>query len=186
MGTIACPWTALALGRAIACRLLELSRPQTPIPGMKMKATNRRELLKTTAITAAATFAAPAFVRGQNLNDKIRVAIVGMGGRASAHAESLVELEKESTAGVELAGVCDCDEAKRKSAEKVWGERSGHAIKTYDDMRRVLDDPVDRCGDLRDAESLAFAERDLGMPGRQRRVRRKARIPQHLRGPQDG
>jgi hypothetical protein len=36
---------------------------------MNMKAKNRRELLKTTAITAAATFAAPAFVRGQNLNN---------------------------------------------------------------------------------------------------------------------
>jgi hypothetical protein len=31
----------------------------------------------------------------------------------------LVELEKESTAGVQFAGVCDCDEAKRKSAVKV-------------------------------------------------------------------
>ena len=101
---------------------------------------NRRDLLKTGAITAAAAFAAPAFVRGQNLNNKIRVAVVGMGGRANAHAQSLVDLEKESTAGVEFAGVCDCDEAKRKSAQKVWGERSGHPIETYDDMRRVLDD----------------------------------------------
>ena len=109
---------------------------------MSMKTTSRRELLKSTAITAAATFAAPAVVRGQNLNNKLRVAIVGMGGPlANAHAESLVELEKESPASVELAGVCDCDEAKRKSAQKVWSERSGHAIKTYDDMRRVLDDP---------------------------------------------
>ncbi|MCP4886465.1 MAG: Gfo/Idh/MocA family oxidoreductase [Planctomycetaceae bacterium] len=100
----------------------------------------RRDVLKSTAVTTAATFAAPAIVRGQNLNDKIRVAIVGMGGRSNAHAESLVELEQESTAGIELAGVCDCNEAKLKSAEKVWGDRSGHRIETYDDMRRVLDD----------------------------------------------
>ncbi|HIF31892.1 MAG TPA: Gfo/Idh/MocA family oxidoreductase [Planctomycetes bacterium] len=100
----------------------------------------RRDVLKTAAITTATTLVAPAFVRGQNLNSKIRVAVVGMGGRSNAHGASLVELEKESTAGVEFAGVCDCDEAKRKAAEKFWGDRSGHAIKTYDDMRRVLDD----------------------------------------------
>jgi predicted dehydrogenase len=101
---------------------------------------HRRQALKTTAFTAAATLAAPAFVRGQNLNNKIRVAVVGMGGRAKSHAQSLVELEKEPDVGVEFAGVCDCDQAKLKSAEKVWSERSGHPIKAYDDMRRVLDD----------------------------------------------
>ena len=104
-----------------------------------MQTTTRRQVLKTTALTAAATFAAPALVRGRNLNDKIRVVVVGMGGRANAHANSLVELERES-AGVEFVGVCDCDEAKRKSAEKVWSQRSGHAIKSYDDMQRVFDD----------------------------------------------
>ncbi|PAY16227.1 oxidoreductase [Rhodopirellula sp. SM50] len=101
----------------------------------------RRQSIQAAAAGTAAVFAAPAIVSGQNLNDKIRVAIVGMGGRAKAHAESLVELEKESTSGVTLAGICDCDEAKLKSAETVWTERSGHKIQTYDDMRRVLDDP---------------------------------------------
>jgi len=105
-----------------------------------MKTTTRRELLKTTAATAAATFAAPALVRGQNLNNKLRIAIVGMGGRSRAHAESLIELEKDPTANIEFVGVCDCDEAKRMSAQKAWSEKSGHAIEVYDDMRRVLDD----------------------------------------------
>jgi predicted dehydrogenase len=106
-----------------------------------METTTRRELLKTTAATAAATFAAPAFVRGQNLSNKLRIAIVGMGGRSRAHADSLIELEKDSTANIEFVGICDCDEAKRMSAQKVWSEKSGHALQVYDDMRRVLDDP---------------------------------------------
>ena len=59
-----------------------------------METKTRREVLKTAAITAAATFAAPALLRGQNLNNKIRVAIVGMGGRSREHAESLIELEQ--------------------------------------------------------------------------------------------
>lgn len=106
-----------------------------------MKNKTRRDVLKAAALSTAATLAAPAFVRGQNRNDKLRVAIVGMGGRSNAHATSLAELEKDSTLGVEFAGVCDCDEVRRKSAQKTWSERCGHAIKDYDDMRRVLDDP---------------------------------------------
>ncbi|MCA9246603.1 MAG: Gfo/Idh/MocA family oxidoreductase [Planctomycetales bacterium] len=105
-----------------------------------MPSITRRELLKTSAATAAAAFAAPALVRGRNLNDKVRVAIVGMGGRASAHAESLVELEKESSVDVELAGVCDCDQPKLMTAQKAWSGRAGHPVAAYDDMRRVLDD----------------------------------------------
>lgn len=106
-----------------------------------MTAMNRRDVLKTTAITAAATIAAPAILRAQNLNNKLRVAIVGMGGRSRSHAECLVELEKDPIVGVEFVGVCDCDEIKRMSAQQTWSERSGHAIKVYDDLRRVLDDP---------------------------------------------
>ena len=105
-----------------------------------MPSLNRRDAIRRGTLTAVASIAAPAFVRGQNLNNRIRVAVVGMGGRANAHAESLVELEKDSSAGIEFAGICDCDKAKRLTAEKFWGERSGHKIQIYDDMRRVLDD----------------------------------------------
>lgn len=84
--------------------------------------------------------AAPAIVRGQNLNSRIHVAIIGMGGRARAHAESLVELEKDASANVELTGICDCDEGKRRLAAEIWEKQSGHEIQTYDDMQRVFDD----------------------------------------------
>ncbi|WP_413433307.1 Gfo/Idh/MocA family protein [Crateriforma spongiae] len=98
----------------------------------------RRGILKTLAVGAAS---APAVVRGRNLNDKIRIAVVGMGGRSNAHGKSLVELEKDSSANVEFAGVCDCNEGPRKSAQLAWSERAGHRIEAYDDMRRVFDDP---------------------------------------------
>ncbi len=42
----------------------------------------RRRFMKTSAVAAAATIAAPAVIRAQNANDRIRVAVVGMGGRA--------------------------------------------------------------------------------------------------------
>ena len=59
--------------------------------------TRRAFLTKSAAVTAATTFAAPVIVRAQNLNDRVRVAVVGMGGRSNAHGQSLIELEQESS-----------------------------------------------------------------------------------------
>ncbi len=96
----------------------------------------RRTFLKSAAIgTAASYLAAPAIVRGRNLNEKLRIAVIGMGGRASSHATSLIELEKDSSLGIELAGICDCDEPKLGTAVTEWGKRAGHsmlAITTYE------------------------------------------------------
>jgi predicted dehydrogenase len=105
-----------------------------------MTDTARRLFLKTSAVAAASTFAAPALLRGQNLNDRIRVALVGMGGRSNAHAESLIELEQEGSQGVDFVGVCDCDNEKLGKAVAAWSDRAGHKVAGYDDMRRVLDD----------------------------------------------
>ena len=105
-----------------------------------MQTNTRRRFLKTTAITTAATFAAPAVLRGQDLNSRLRIAVVGMGGRANAHAQSLIELEKDASLNIEFAGVCDCNANKLDVAVKTWGERAGHEVAGYDDMRRVFDD----------------------------------------------
>ncbi len=102
--------------------------------------TRRDFLTKSAAVTAATTFAAPAILRGQNLNDRIRVVVVGMGGRSNAHGQSLVELEQEGSQAVDFAGVCDCNQAKLDNAARVWSERAGHKVTAYDDMRRVFDD----------------------------------------------
>ncbi len=102
---------------------------------------SRRSALATAAAGTAATLFAPAIVRGRNLNDRIRVVTVGLGGRSNAHGGSLVTMEKDSTANVEFAGVCDCSETVLRSAQLAWSERCGHAVQAYDDMRRVFDDP---------------------------------------------
>lgn len=100
----------------------------------------RRRFLKSSSAAAAALFAAPAILRGQNLNERIRVAVVGMGGRAQSHAESLLELEQEGSAGCDLAALCDCDRRQLDKAVKVWSDRAGRTIAGVDDMRRVFDD----------------------------------------------
>jgi predicted dehydrogenase len=105
----------------------------------RMKKT-RRDAITTTLAAAASTLACPAVVRGRNLNERLRVVVVGMGGRAKDHAQSLLDLEREGTPGVELAGICDCDRKKLGLQERTWSDRAGHRVAGYDDMRKVLDD----------------------------------------------
>lgn len=107
---------------------------------MMMNRDSRRNFLKNSTVATATTLVAPAVLRARNANDRIRVAIVGMGGRSSAHARSLVELEKDASQAVEFAGVCDCNEAKLEAAVRGWSPRVGHDLTGYNDMRRVLDD----------------------------------------------
>lgn len=110
---------------------------------------SRRAFLKTAAAGAALTQTTPAIVSGRNLNDSIRVAVVGFGGRAAAHAASIVELQGDAGIGVRLAGVCDCDATKVAGSAAAWSDRAGHTVAGYDDMRRVLDD--------RDIDAVTFA-----------------------------
>src|SRR5438045_2630382 len=49
----------------------------------------RREFVRRTLMTAGVIAAAPAILRGQNLNDKLNIAFIACGGRANA---SLAEL----------------------------------------------------------------------------------------------
>lgn len=51
---------------------------------------SRRKFLGTTVLAAgAATFGAPAIVRGQNLNDKLNIAIIGCGGRGTGNLRAV-------------------------------------------------------------------------------------------------
>ncbi|HEY4312039.1 MAG TPA: Gfo/Idh/MocA family oxidoreductase [Pirellulales bacterium] len=52
-------------------------------------AMDRRRFLGTAAMAGAATFAAPAFLRGRNLNDKLNIAVIGCGGRGASNMQSV-------------------------------------------------------------------------------------------------
>lgn len=105
-----------------------------------MKTATRRRFLSGTTAAAVTTFAAPAILRARNVNEKVRVAIVGMGGRSNAHGRSLTTLDNDTSQNVEFAGVCDCNEKKLAAAMHAWSPRVEHKLTAYDDMRRVLDD----------------------------------------------
>lgn len=72
---------------------------------------DRRRFLRTTAVAGAATFAAPAFVRGRNLNDKLNIAVIGVGGRGGSNMAAV--------AGENIVALCDVHQPSLdKAAEK--------------------------------------------------------------------
>lgn len=103
---------------------------RTPLP-----AADRRDFLKTasTGVAAAALAAGPGLhVGAQGSADKLRVALVGCGGRGSGVARMFQQVE-----GVELAYVCDVDDGRRTQAARSLGVDAKGAVA---DMRRVFDD----------------------------------------------
>lgn len=94
----------------------------------------RRTFLASAAL--AASFANPA--RAMD-GTKVRVAVVGTGGRGTEHGRMFAALP-----GVQVATVCDVDEGRMKAAaaavEAVAKKADGPAPTMVKDFRRILDD----------------------------------------------
>src|SRR5262245_31742767 len=88
----------------------------------------RRQFLKSTALAAgAATLGAPAFLRGQNLNNKVNIAVIGASGKGAS--------DTDLCASENIVALCDvdrnvCDEQLKKYPD----------AKYYQDFRQMLDE----------------------------------------------
>ena len=90
--------------------------------------TNRRQFLGQAAGAAAAlTLAAPAILRGRDLNSKLNLAVIGTGGRGAAN---LASVESEN-----IVALCDVAESSLLQA----GEKHPQA-KKFADFRRLYDE----------------------------------------------
>lgn len=115
-----------------------------------MESTDRREFLKSSA-AAASIFSAPAIARGRSsASDRIRVGLVGLGGRMEAHIACLHEME--STDNIEIAAICDCDKEKLETASARYPELAGKKLITYTDQRQLFDDDT--------IDAVSFATQD--------------------------
>ena len=107
-----------------------------------MHNTTRRNFLKTSsaAIAGATILAVPAIARtAASSNDRIRIAIVGLGGRGLySHGTSLLELAAEHN--VEIAALCECDENRLNVAADSIEKRAGKRPATFIEERKLLDD----------------------------------------------
>ena len=101
---------------------------------------NRREFLKASAVAAGTAVAAPAIARARaGANDRIRIGLVGLGGRMRAHVAALAEMA-EAGQNVEIVAICDCDEKSIDRAPRIYPSLEGKKLAVYRDMRKMFDD----------------------------------------------
>jgi predicted dehydrogenase len=108
----------------------------------------RREFVGRALATGVALSQAPAFLRGQNLNSKLNIAVIGAGGRGRASLSELTinpaEPPKRSDGSgpiekhpdENIVALCDINQESLDSA----GVRYPQA-KKFNDLRKVFDDP---------------------------------------------
>jgi predicted dehydrogenase len=75
------------------------------------EALSRRRFSKLLATSVLGTLVAPAFLRGQNLNSKLNVAIIGAGGRGAGNMADVARTEN-------IVAICDVAESALDSAQK--------------------------------------------------------------------
>src|SRR5260221_3440429 len=99
----------------------------------------RRQFLKSSSlIIGGSVLGAPAFLRGQNLNEKINIACIGVGGKGDSDSNSAFDL------GGNIVALCDVDENTLNAKVKGLGERARKAHKDepkpklYRDFRKML------------------------------------------------
>ncbi len=68
-------------------------------------------------------------------NDRINLAVIGLGGRGNDHLKEYLKLSS-----CRIAGLCDIDSGHLERAETFVYQQTGAKPKTYRDMRQVFDD----------------------------------------------
>ncbi len=102
--------------------------PRTsPRGGLRPGPLNRRAFVRCSLLTTSgALFGAPAFLRGQNLNNKLNLAIIGVGGRGGGNLAGV--------SGENIVALCDVHEPALLGAAK----RHPRAT-PFRDLRRVFE-----------------------------------------------
>src|SRR5439155_1458002 len=101
----------------------------------------RRHFLKTSSLAIGASIVgAPAFLRGQNLNEKINIACIGVGGKGGSDSATVYDL------GANVVALCDVDQRTLNAKLKQLKDKSAKAGKTdfepklYKDFRKMLEE----------------------------------------------
>jgi predicted dehydrogenase len=102
--------------------------PTPKRPSGTVVALSRRQFIRSTTFAAgAAALSGPFIVRGQNLNSRIQVGVIGAGGKGSS------DTDETAKAGGVIVGLCDVDKGTLASR----GEKYPNA-KRYQDFRKML------------------------------------------------
>jgi hypothetical protein len=99
-----------------------------------MNEISRRRFIKNTGIgTGAALFAGPSILQGKDLNGKIRVACIGVGGKGSSDTDNAAQ------AGGEIVAICDVDAGNLAQKAKKYPK-----AKKFTDFRKMLEEMDDQ------------------------------------------
>ena len=94
-----------------------------------MKQVTRRKFVRNTGVATGSVLGFPAIVSGQNLNSKIRVACIGVGGKGSS------DTDNAAREGGEIVALCDIDpNMLRRKGQKF------PKAKQYKDFRKLLEE----------------------------------------------
>lgn len=100
-----------------------------------LESVNRRHFLMGAAAAGVALAGTASAQENQGANNRIVVGIMGTGGRGTSLASTF-----QQQAGVEVAYVCDADQARAERAAGVVAKISNRTPKIVTDFRRILDD----------------------------------------------
>jgi predicted dehydrogenase len=90
---------------------------------------NRRDFIKTTSLAAGAlAFGVPTLLRAKNLNSKLNIACIGIGGKGRS--------DTDACAGENIVALCDVDTASEAYATQT---KKYPNAKFYKDFRQLLD-----------------------------------------------
>ena len=98
-----------------------------------MSSFSRRKFLRTSGLGAGAVLGFPAIVRGQNLNERPRIAAIGVGGKGTT------DIREVAKCGCDFVALCDVD---TNYIDKI---KQGHPkAKHYQDFRIMLEEMDDQ------------------------------------------
>ena len=119
----------------LRCILVRVSKPTENLPPTKApqstthSRTSRRKFIQTGSLAAGAlAFGVPTLLRGQNLNSKLNIACIGIGGKGRS--------DTDACSSENIVALCDVDtgsDAYQKQTNKYPG------AKFYKDFRQMLD-----------------------------------------------
>jgi len=108
----------------------------------------RKDFLKTTLVGGGAALAAsrafgqaPAAVKSGSANGEIRIAVVGVNAQGRGH---MLDYASGKLKPAKLVAICDVDSkvlAERKAQAEKAGEAAGLKVETYEDYRKLLENP---------------------------------------------
>jgi len=93
---------------------------------------SRRVFLK----SAGAALTAASYSRVMGANDKVHVAVVGLGGRGQAHMKALIEIPNATR----IVALCDVNQAALERGQATVRKATNEDPKGYDDMRKLFED----------------------------------------------